>query len=78
MIYINNLRYAIKYFSFYQFADDSDPIIDKNTVKTVNKQNNQDFESLTYWLNARKVYLNISKTEVVLLKSGRKQAVGPI
>ena len=47
-------------------------------MKTVNRQDGQDLKDLTYWLNARKICGNISKTEAALFKSGRKQAVSPI
>ena len=30
------------------------------------KQVNEDFKNLMNWLNANKIYLNISKTEVIL------------
>ena len=38
----------------------------------MNKQVNQDLKNLTNWLNANKICLNISKTEVVLFKPSRK------
>ena len=37
----------------------------------MNKQVNQDLKNLTNWLNANKICLNISKTEVVLFKPSR-------
>ena len=40
----------------------------------MNKQVNEDLKNLTNWLNANKICLNISKTEVVLFKSSRKLA----
>ena len=38
----------------------------------MNKQVNQDLENLTNSLNANKICLNISESEVVLFKSSRK------
>ena len=38
-----------------------------------NKQVDQDLKYLSYWLNANKMCLNVSITEVVLFKSLRKQ-----
>ena len=38
----------------------------------MNKQANQDLKNLTNWLNANKICLNVSETEVVLFKSSRK------
>ena len=39
----------------------------------MNKQIGHDLKYLSYWLNANKICLNVSKTEVVLFKSMRKQ-----
>ena len=38
----------------------------------MNKQVNQNLKNLTNWLNTNKIYLNINKTEVILLKSTKK------
>ena len=38
------------------------------------KQVNQDLKNLKNWLNANKICLNVTKTEIVLLKSSRKLA----
>ena len=38
----------------------------------MNKQVKQDLKKLTNWINANKICLSISKTEVVLFKSSRK------
>ena len=39
----------------------------------MNKQVNYDLKNLNNWLNANKICLNVDKTEVVLLKSLKKQ-----
>ena len=44
----------------------------------MNKQVNQDFENLTNWLNANKICLNVSKTEVALFKLSRKLTDVPL
>ena len=38
----------------------------------MNKQVNQDLKNLTNWLNANKIFLNVSKTKIVAFKSTRK------
>ena len=43
----------------------------------MNKQVNQDLKNLTNWLNAKKICLNVSKTEV-LFKSSRKLTDVPL
>ena len=44
----------------------------------MNKQVNQDMKSLTNWLNANKICLNVSKTEDVLFKLSRKLTDVPL
>ena len=44
----------------------------------MNNRVNQDLKILTHWLNANKMCLNVSKTEVVLFKSSRKLANVPL
>ena len=44
----------------------------------MNKQVNQDMKSLTNWLNANKICLNVSKTEDVLFKSSTKLTDVPL
>ena len=38
------------------------------------KQVNQDLKNLKNWVNANKICLNVTKTEIALLKSSRKLA----
>ena len=40
--------------------------------KCLNKLINIDLKNLTKWLNANKIYLNVSKTEMVLFRPKRK------
>ena len=49
-----------------------------NSVKRMNKKVSQDLKNLTNWLNANKICLNVSKTEVVLFKSSRKLTNVPL
>ena len=44
----------------------------------MNEQANQDLKNLTNWLNANEIWLNISKTEVVLSRSSRKLTDVPL
>ena len=78
LIYINDLNCAIRYCSVHHFADDTNLLNYNNSVKRMNKQVNQDLKNLTNWLNANKICLNVSKTEVVLFKSSRKLTDVPL
>ena len=50
------------------FADDTNLLNYNNSVKIINKQVNQDLKSLTNWLIANKICLNVGETKVNLLK----------
>ena len=67
LIYINDLRTAIKHCKVHQFSDDTNllHIID---YFILNKTVNSDLRNLTNWLNANKISLNVSKTELILLR----------
>ena len=78
LIYIDDLNCAIRYCLVHHFADDTNLLNYNNSVKRMNKQVNQDLKNLTNWLNANKICLNVSKTEVVLFKSSRKLTDVPL
>ena len=69
LVYINDLRYAIKHFKANHFADDTYLLNFSHSVKKMNKQVNFNMINLNNWLNANKICLNVDKTEVVLFKS---------
>ena len=50
------------------FADDTNLLNYNNSVKIINKQVNQDLKSLTNWLIANKICLNVGETKVNLFK----------
>ena len=45
-----------------------------HSSKKINKQVNYDLQNLNNWLNVNIIYLNVSKTEVVLFKSLKKDS----
>ena len=69
----NDLHFAIKYSKVHHFDDDTNLLHFNNSIKKINKQVGHNIKYLSYWLNANKICLNFSKTEVVLFKSVRKQ-----
>ena len=48
------------------------------SIKKLNKLVNFDLKNLVYWLNAKKISLNIKQTELIIFKSKRKQFDGEI
>ena len=73
LIYINDLHYSIKFCKVHHFADDTNLINFNSSIKVINKQVNKDLKTLSNWLNANKICLNASKTELVLFRSAKKQ-----
>ena len=74
LIYINDLHFAIKYCKVHHFVDDTNLLNFNNSIKKISKQVGHDLiKYLSNWINANKICLNFSKTEVVLFKSVRKQ-----
>ena len=70
LISINDLNAAIKDCKVHHFADDTNLLNIK--AKHLNKFINIGLKNLTKWLNANKIYLNFSKTEMVLFRPKRK------
>ena len=73
LIYINDRHYSIKFCKVHHFVDDTNLINFNSSIKVINKQVNEDLKTLSNWLNANKICLNISKTEIVLFRSAKKQ-----
>ena len=63
----------MKYCKVHHFADDTNLLNFNQLIKKLNEQVNYDLKKLNNWLNANKIYLNVGKTEVFLLKSLTKQ-----
>ena len=63
----------MKYCKVHHFADETNLLNFNQLIKKLNEQVNYDLKKLNNWLNANKIYLNVGKTEVVLLKSLTKQ-----
>ena len=70
LIYINDLNTAIKHCKIHHFADDANFLHINDSIKKLNKVVSSD---LTNWLNANKISLNVSKTELILFKPRMKK-----
>ena len=69
LVYIN----AIKHCKIHHFPDDTNLLNFSHSIKKMKKQVYYDLKNLNNWLNAKKMCLNVDKTEVVILKSLKKQ-----
>ena len=72
LIYINDLHVTIKHYKVHHFADDTKLLIINKSLKRLNKLLNIYLKNLTNWLNANKISLNVSKTELLIFKPKRK------
>ena len=73
LIYISHLNNAIKHCKVHHFALDTNPLHINDSIKKLNKTVNFDLKNLTNMLNANKISLNVSKTELTLFKPKLKK-----
>ena len=73
LLYINDLHTAIKFCKVYHLADDTNLLHISNFTKKLNKFVNFDLKKLSNWLNANKISLNVSKTELIMFKRRLKK-----
>ena len=73
LVCINDLKQALKFCKVHHFADDTNLIHFSKSVYRLNK-----YVNLTYFLNAKRISLNVKKTEFVILKHQRKKSDSPI
>ena len=72
LIYVDDLNVAIKHCKVHHFTDDTNLLNINKSPKHLNKFINIDLKNLKKWLNANKISLNVSKTEMALFRSKRK------
>ena len=73
LLYINDLNQAIKFCKVHHFADDTNLLYLRNSIKKLNKLVNADLKHLRNWLNANKISLNVKKPEMIIFKSKQKK-----
>ena len=76
LLYINDLNQAIKFCKVHHFADDTNLLCLRNSMKKLNKLVNADLKHLVNWLNANEISLNVKKPEMVVFKSKQKKFEG--
>jgi hypothetical protein len=71
LLYINDIENCSKLISFILFADDTN--IFYKVSKTLNKIMQTEIDKVAEWLNANKLTLNTTKTNVILFRSSNKK-----
>ena len=73
LLYINDLHKAVQFSTTRHFADDTNLLIKNKSLKQLKKHLNLDLRKLVNWLNANKISLNRSKTELIIFKHPNKR-----
>ena len=73
LLYTNNLHPVIKFHKVHHFADDTNLLHISKYIKKLNKFVSFDLKNLSNWLNANKISLNVSKTELIMFKPRMKK-----
>ena len=73
LIYINDLCKCVKYSETYHFADDTNMLQSHSSLETLVKRMSLDLKSLSQWLRANKLSLNVTKTELIIFHSSSKK-----
>ena len=73
MLCINNLNQAIKFCKVHCFADETNLLCLRNSIKKLNKLVSAELECLVNWLNANKISLIVKKLK---FKSKQKKFEG--
>ena len=71
ILYINDLRFAIKHSNVYHFADDTNLLHINDSHKKTRKYLNFDLKNLHKWLLANKISLNCDKTQLIIFHKTR-------
>ena len=72
LICINDLSQSIKNSEIHHFADNTNLLYARSYLKDINKKMNFDLSNLVKWLQANKIALNVTKTDIAIFRSPRK------
>ena len=73
LIYINDLRFCLKKSKANHFADDTCIIYSSKNKKDLETSMNNDLASVSEWLKANRLSLNVSKTKLLFFHSKKKR-----
>ena len=72
LVYINDLRFSLRYATPSHFADDTSIIYASKILKTIETNLNYDLKCVTEWLRSNRLALNVSKTKLLFFRSKNK------
>ena len=73
LLYINDINESSDKLKFFLFADDTSTLLIDDDAKKIEKIYNEELLNIYDWLNANKLSLNITKSNMVIFKSSRKK-----
>ena len=72
LIYINDLCNSIKHSSTSLFADGTSIIYEDSALKSIEHYVNLDLDSLSNWLSANRISLNVAKSKIIIFRNCHK------
>ena len=73
LLYINDLRFAVKDSISSHFADDTCILYASNKLKSIETVLNCDLKLASDWLNANRLSLNVDKSKLLIFKSKQRK-----
>ena len=73
LLYINDLRFALKDSIACHFADDMCILYASNKLKSIETVLNCDLKLASDWLNANRLSLNVDKSKLLIFKSKQRK-----
>ena len=71
LLYINDIKNSAKQINFFLFADDTSTFLMHKHIEELEKIYNKELKNVKNWLDANKLSLNISKSNMILFKKNR-------
>ena len=72
LIYINDMRNAVKHSVVYHFADDTNLLCSDKDPSQLRLKMNDDLKKIFEWLCSNRLSLNVSKTEFIIFNPAKK------
>lgn len=71
LLYINDIKNSAKQIQFFLFADDTSTYLTHKNIEELEKIYNKELKKVKNWLDANKLSLNVSKSNMILFKKNR-------
>ena len=72
LVYINDLHLSLNHSEVNMYADDTSISFSSNSIPDINQKVNSDLLCLKIWMESKKLSLNVTKTQTILI-GGRKK-----